>query len=254
VAVVAGLPIRASDLERRIAAMRRGPRGRHLPAGDWIASAEHGRWILQELLTEAVIAHEAGVTAPVGAAAIARLVDRVTGSVAVEDTDVHAYYERNRDRYRQPESRRVRHILLADEASARSVVDRVVAGEDMAGLAATESIDRGSRPQGGDLGDVHRGELTGALEDTIFGAPAWAVAGPVRTEHGWHVIRVEGSQPEAAVPYDEARADIEAELLAAARVTAFSAWLDARSSELTVIEPGYEHPAHPIHGLQTHRH
>jgi hypothetical protein len=67
-------------------------------------------------------------------------------------------------------------------------------------------------------------------------------------------VRVEGSRPETAVPFDDARADIEAELLAAARIAAFGAWLDARSSELAVIEPGYEHPAHPIHGLQTHRH
>jgi hypothetical protein len=252
--VVAGRPIHLSDLERRVSAMRHGPRGRHLPAGDWIASAGHGRWILQELVTEAVIAHEAGATELMPAAAIARLVDRVTASVAVEDADVQAYYERNRDRYRRPEARRVRHVLAADEASAWGIVDRILAGEDMAGLAATESIDRGSRGQGGDLGDIHRGELTGPLEDAIFGTPAWAVGGPVRTEHGWHVVRVAGSRPETAVPFEDARADIEAELLAAARIAAFGAWLDARSSEIAVIEPGYEHPAHPIHGLQTHRH
>jgi [acyl-carrier-protein] S-malonyltransferase len=272
VAVVAGRPIHVSDVDRRIAAMRRGPRGRHLPAGDWIASAGHGRWILQELVTEAVIAHEAraarpadivgppaegpaeDASAPVSAAAIADLVDRVTASVAVDDGEVRAYYERNCDRYRRPEARRVRHVLTTDEPSARGIVDRVLAGEDLAGLAASESIDRGSRGQGGDLGDIHRGELAGALEDAIFGAPAWAVRGPVRTEHGWHVVRVEGSVPETAVAFDEARAEIEAELLAAARIAAFGAWLEARSSELTAIEPGYEHPAHPIHGLQTHRH
>ncbi len=164
------------------------------------------------------------------------------------------YYERNRDLYRRREARRVRHILLADEASARVVARRLAAGAEMGALAVSHSIDAGSRAQGGDLGDVHRGELSGPLEDAIFEAAIGAIVGPIQTEHGWHVARVEGVTPASEVPYGEARPAIEAELLAAERTRMFGAWLDGRRRALAVIEPGFEHPAHPVHGLPSHRH
>ena len=52
----------------------------------------------------------------------------------------------------------------------------------------------------------------------------------------------------------QARPVIEAELLAAARIRMFEAWLEGRRTALAVIEPGFEHPAHPVHGVPTHRH
>ena len=108
--------------------------------------------------------------------------------------------------------------------------------------------------RGGDLGDVHRGELSGPLEDAIFGAEIGAIIGPLRTEHGWHVARVEAVAEESSIPYAEARPAIEAELIDAARTRAFDAWLEGRRTALAVIEPGWEHPKHPIHGAPSHRH
>jgi parvulin-like peptidyl-prolyl isomerase len=107
---------------------------------------------------------------------------------------------------------------------------------------------------GGDLGDVHRGELSGSFEDAIFSADVGVVFGPIRTEHGWHVARVEAVTPAAPVPYREARPAIEAELLAAERSRVFGAWLEERRRALVAIEPGFEHPADPVHGYPSHRH
>ena len=256
VALVAGRPITVADLEQRIAEVRHGPRGRHLPPEGGSESVRVGRWIVQELVTEEVLAHELRVAGMSGTSqsAIANLVERVTGSATVPPRDVRSYYVRNPDRYRRREARRVRHILLPDEASAHEVVRRLAAGDDMAGLATAVSIDAGSRTAGGDLGDVHRGELTGPLEDAIFAAGIGAALGPIRSEHGWHVARVEGAAAESVVPFAEARPAIEAELLDAERTRMFAAWLEGRRSELAVIEPAFEHPAHPIHGFPSHRH
>ena len=223
-------------------------------------------------MTEAVLEHEARAAgifgAPDGpdpgaggstrsllsAPVIARLVERVTSSVRVGRREVRGYYVRNADRYRRPETRRVRHILVADETAARSVMDRLVDGDEMGDLAAALSTDAGSRSRAGDLGDVHRGELSGALEDAIFGAVVGALIGPVRTEHGWHVVRLEAVTPATTVPYREARQEIVAELLAATRVETFGDWLARRRAAIAVIEPDFEHPAHPIHGFPSHRH
>lgn len=272
VAVVGGRPISISRLEQRVAEVRRGPRGRHLPPEGGSESVRLRRWIVQELVTEEVLVHEAraagiigseagtdpvqgGTTSPaLSPAAVARLIERVTASVTVARRDVRAYYVRNRDLYRRREARRVRHILLPDEASAQRVARRLAAGDEMGALAEALSTDAGSRTQGGDLGDVHRGEFTGPLEDAIFGAEIGAVIGPIRTEHGWHVARVEAVAQESYVPYAEAGPAIEAELLAAARTRVFAAWLERRRTALAVIEPEFEHPAHPIHGVPSHRH
>jgi [acyl-carrier-protein] S-malonyltransferase len=60
--------------------------------------------------------------------------------------------------------------------------------------------------------------------------------------------------PAGVVPFETARAAIEADLLAAERLQAFERWLEERRAALTVVEPEYEHPGHPLHGVTTHRH
>ena len=113
----------------------------------------------------------------------------------------------------------------------------------MGAIAASESIDAGSRSSGGVLGDVHRGELSGPLEDAIFDAEVGAIIGPVRTEHGWHVVRVEAVSPESVVPYrdvapgDRGRAPRGGAYAASSRPGSRSG-----ATALAVIEPEFEHP------------
>jgi hypothetical protein len=277
VAVVGGRPIALSRLEARLADIRRGPRGRHLPPDGGEMAAGVRRWVVQELVTEAILLHEAqaagiapAAIAPAGHEAdpahdgagtaalspeiVARLVDWVTTAVTVDPRAVRAYYVRNGDRYRRREARRVRHILLPDKATAREVIDRLADGGAFGDVAEQASLDAGSRTMGGDLGDVHRGEFSGAFEDAIFSAEVGVVLGPIRTEHGWHVAQVEAVTPASPVPYREARPAIEAELLGAERSRVFGAWLEERRRALVAIEPGFEHPADPVHGFPSHRH
>jgi len=268
VAVVGGRPISLASLDRRTADVRRGPRGRHLPPEGGQVSIGIRRWIVQELVTEAVMVHEAeaaGIIAPsrapdtgtdgrLTAAAVGRLVETVTSDVTVTRREVRSYYVRNHDRFRRRAVRRVRHILCPDAASAHDAIRRLAAGADMAALAEAVSIDIGSRTRGGELGDVHHGELSGPFEDAIFTAPLGTVFGPIQTEHGWHVARVDAVSAASCVPYAEARPGIEMDLLAAERSKVFGAWLEDRRAALAVIEPGFEHPADPVHGLPSHRH
>ena len=98
VAMVGGRPIALSRLEARLADIRRGPRGRHLPPDGGEASAGARRWIVQELVTEAILLHEAqavgiappGDEAALSPAIVSRLVDRVTAAVTVDPRAVRA--------------------------------------------------------------------------------------------------------------------------------------------------------------------
>jgi [acyl-carrier-protein] S-malonyltransferase len=237
VATVAGRPIPFSVLEAKVAQVRRGPRGRHLPpesAG--VESTRLGRWLVQELVTEAVLDHEVRAAGLRGRSprTIVALVERVTAGATVEEAGVRAYYERNADLYARPEVRRVRHAIVS-------------------AIEAAEAMLRSGAIEGDEL-EVRRGELAGPLEDALFAAAVGEIVGPVRTEHGWHVARLEAVEPASIVSFDDVRPAIQAELLAAARARAFGEWLEARRKALAVVEPAYAHPGDPIHGLPTHRH
>jgi [acyl-carrier-protein] S-malonyltransferase len=217
--------------------VRRGPRGRHLPPESAAAEATRlGRWLVQELVTEAVLAHEVRAAGLPGLSpeSLVVLVERVTADVTVPAAELRAYYDRNLDLYVRPEVRLVRHALVAHRMAAEAMRrEGVAAGRDL---------------------EVRRGEFAGDLEEALFTARVGDVVGPIRTEHGWHVARVEAVTPASSAPFDGVRDAIAEELLTAARARAFGEWLETRRAALAVVEPAYAHPGDPVHGLPSHRH
>jgi [acyl-carrier-protein] S-malonyltransferase len=234
VAHVAGRPITLADVEEREADLARSARGRHLGPSDGPIRMYARRWLVRELVGEAVIRHEAGGD---DRRDVRALVERVAGGAVVSDHEARAYYLRNPDLFRRPERRHIRQVVVRDEATARALSD-----------TEPTLLERGD-----DMWIV-RGELAGPLEVAIFGAPVGAVVGPIRTEHGWHVVRVDASELASVAPFEDVRAVIEAELLGAARRRVFEDWLEHRRSELAVVEPEFAHPGDPAGGLPTHRH
>ena len=255
IGTVAGQPIPAALIEPRLEGRRRGRGGRHVSPGGG-TSAQQRRWVARELILEAVLRHEiaAAGLGPMTPATVQALVDRVTSDATVAEVSIEAYYRRNLDLYRRPETRRVRQVVVHDAATAWAVRGRLETGQDMAVLAAENSTDRGSRALGGDLGDIRREQFAGPFGELLFGADPGEIVGPVRTEHGWHVARVESVTPGSVVGYGAARASIEAVLLGAERSRVFDAWLEERVLALAVIEPDFAHPADPAAGIPSHRH
>jgi hypothetical protein len=255
VGVVAGAPVYASGVEARLARFRRGPRARHLPPGG-SASEDARRWVAREVILEQVVAHELAARGlgDMTDAAVARLVGIVTDGVTVSEPEIRAYYERNADLYRRPDMRLARQIVVSDEPAALDIVRRLACGDDIVALARAYSTDRGSAVHGGDLGWITRLQFAGPLGELIFDARVGGIVGPIRTEHGWHVVRVESAAPSSVAGYDEVRDAIEAELLAAARASAFGEWLEGRWHALVQLEPAFSHPADPSTGLASHRH
>jgi peptidyl-prolyl cis-trans isomerase SurA len=80
-------------------------------------------------------------------------------------------------------------------AQADSLVLRIIDGEDFATLAEEYSQDVGSAASGGDLGWFRRGNMVREFENVAFRLPDNQVSTPVRTDYGWHIIRVDRSRP-----------------------------------------------------------
>ncbi|MEJ2190575.1 MAG: peptidyl-prolyl cis-trans isomerase, partial [Acidobacteriota bacterium] len=157
----------------------------------------------------------------------------------VDEDDLKAYYEEHKDEFVEGEQAHARHILFrvppdatpeqdADAKLRAEAVARMAAeGADFAELAAKHSEDPGSKDNGGDLGWFGRGRMVPEFEEAVFGAKPGDIVGPVKSQFGYHVIRVEGFRPEHQRPFDEVeeqvrfkvtegRASAEAELRAAA--------------------------------------
>ena len=98
VATVAGKPIPVSVLEERLALLRRGPRARHIPSQGSPGYADACRWVARELVTEAILEHEARAC---GLTELSQLVLAVTEGVVVPDAEIRSYYDRNADLYHQ---------------------------------------------------------------------------------------------------------------------------------------------------------
>jgi parvulin-like peptidyl-prolyl isomerase len=111
-----------------------------------------------------------------------------------------------------------RHILVADEAAAASVLERLNNGESFEALAAELSTDTGSKSDGGDLGWFPRGVMISEFEEAAFNLQPGQTSAPVKTSFGVHIIRV-----------DERQADreVDPQLLESLRANALPRWLEA---------------------------
>ena len=135
----------------------------------------------------------------------------VEGAVVVAESDLLDLFAANKDRYIEPERRRARHILLATEKEARDVLTQLQGGADFAALARKVSKDTGSAEGGGDLGFSGRDAFVAPFAEALFAMKPGELRGPVKTEFGFHVIRLEGTEAGRNKTFEEVRGDLEAE-------------------------------------------
>jgi len=119
---------------------------------------------------------------------------------------------------------RARHILVEDEAKAKTLIEELNKGGDFAKLAAENSKDPGSKTKGGDLGFFGRGMMVPEFDAVAFALEAGKVAQtPIKTQFGWHVLKVEEIRPRTAPKYEE----VKPELLAQAQQEKINATVEA---------------------------
>lgn len=145
------------------------------------------------------------------------------GTISAED--ISEYYESNIEQFKSPQTVQARHILIkvnenatpeqVEEARQRieDVHQMANAGEDFAELAA-EFSEGPTKTKGGDLGTFRRQDMVKPFSDKAFAMQAGEISEPVRTQFGWHIIKVERVNPASVRSLDEARSEIETKLKA----------------------------------------
>jgi len=157
---------------------------------------------------------------------------KVTASAKVTDAQVKDYYDGHREVYTTPQTRVVRHILVAakDKALADKLYGQLKAGADFATLAKKYSIDPGSKSQGGEL-TITRGQTVPEFDKTAFALKTGELSKPIKTQFGWHIILAEkAAKPRQATPFKQVKASISQQLLQQKRNDALQKWLDPQNT------------------------
>ena len=132
------------------------------------------------------------------------------GLTVPEDKLQEAYQQRSKE-FDQPERREVEQMVFSDEAKAKEAVDKLAAGGDFAEvaqeLAGAPPVPLGKLEKSGFVTDLQ------ALADAAFSTEAGKTAGPIQTPLGWHVIHVLAVEPEVKSTFEQARPQLEKELV-----------------------------------------
>ena len=178
----------------------------------------------------------------------------------ISEEAVLAAYEREKAAFEGQEQREAAHILLAEtddrdlaaaRALAESLLARLEAGEDFAALAEEFSDDPGSASDGGRLGAAARGTFVGPFEEALFSMVPGELRGPVETEFGVHILRLDNVFTTELPSFDELAFSLRERLRAEAAEAAFGE-AKAKLEVLAYEAPDLAEPAEAL-GLTLER-
>jgi peptidyl-prolyl cis-trans isomerase D len=151
--------------------------------------------------------------------------EAVADAIAKRGDEIAKRYQEKGELYNRPERVHARHILrsvgrdapAADLDRARTEIEaaakRIEGGEPFEQVAAELSQDPGSKSRGGDLGFFARGQMVKEFEDAAFALSPGQMSGPVKSDFGYHLIKVDERQEALTRPLESVREEIAKELL-----------------------------------------
>jgi len=155
--------------------------------------------------------------------------------VPVDDAELRRRYDQEKARFVAAEQRQAAHILVSvapdADAAAQKAAEQKAAqlaaqakqpGADFAALALASSDDAGSKAAGGDLGWIEKGLMDKAFDDALFGMQPNQISGPVKTDAGYHVIKLGEIKSGQQVPFEQVRDELAREQAEADREKQFN--------------------------------
>ena len=115
------------------------------------------------------------------------------GRIAVSDEEVKEYFEKNKEKFANPEQVRVSHILVKRKSEAKGILNELREGASFEKLAQKYSIDSITAAKGGDLGYFSRGQMIPAFEEAVFSLEEKGDISPIiETQFGYHLVKLTG--------------------------------------------------------------
>jgi peptidyl-prolyl cis-trans isomerase C len=177
--------------------------------------------------------------------AINKLIEDVTKDIIVDEDAIVKFYEENAPLFERPEQVEASHILIKVDntdvanakvdakAKAESIRRRILQGEDFSELAKAYS-DCPSSTQGGNLGLFGRGQMVKPFEEAAFALNKFEISDVVKTEYGYHIIKVTDKKPAGKTPLSEVREQIEKQFLSEKKMETVQKLIDLLKSKADI--------------------
>ena len=160
--------------------------------------------------------------------------EKVIGDITVTDEEAEKYYEENKAQFIGGESVNASHILVDTEEKAREIYEVISSGEKTFEDAAREFSSCPSGQAGGNLGDFQRGQMVPEFDKAVFEMAVGEItAEPVKTQFGYHLIKLNSKNEAEATPFAEIADRIKSMLLAEKRHKAY----ESKVNQLRILYP-----------------
>lgn len=131
------------------------------------------------------------------------------GKAAVTDQAMKKVYDEAVTQMGSEQEVRARHILVPTEAEAKAILAEIKKGTDFAELAKQKSKDPGAAAEGGDLGYFSKEQMVPEFAEAAYKMDKGQLSEPVKTQFGWHIIKVEDKRTKPVPEFDKVKDQIE---------------------------------------------
>ncbi len=190
---------------------------------------------------------------------IRKLIEKVTADVAKPaEAEVKKYFDEHPEEFEQKASVEASHILIstqditdatqlaAKEKIAKELREELVEkkGENFAEMASLHSSCP-SKAQGGDLGEFEKGQMVPEFEKAAFAQEVGAIGDLVKTDFGYHIIKVNGRKEAKTLEFAEVSAELTEDLHDQAKSEKIGSYVEGLHKQAKIVQPGAEAPAEP---------
>lgn len=162
--------------------------------------------------------------------------------ISISNEELKTYFEENKATFAQEKQVKASHILVDKEEKANEIKDKLAKGEDFAKLAKENSKDTGSKENGGDLGFFGSGQMVKEFEEAAFALKVGEISAPVKTQYGYHIIKVAEIKDAEEADYEKSKDKISDILFEQKLEAEYSAWLQELYTKYNIknslTEPG----------------
>ncbi|RBP00825.1 peptidylprolyl isomerase [Rossellomorea aquimaris] len=154
--------------------------------------------------------------------------------ISISDDQIKEYFEANKDTFAQEEQVEASHILVEDEKTAQEVKKKLDDGGDFAELAKEYSTDTSNAESGGELGFFAKGEMVTEFDEKAFAMKKGEISEPVKTEFGYHIIKVTGKKDAKEAVLADRKEEIKDILFDQALQTEYGTWIQKKKEDYKI--------------------
>lgn len=160
-------------------------------------------------------------------------ISKTLAGITVSDDEIIKYYDDNPDEFNAGEVISASHILVNDLSNAESIRNEILSGNISFEDAARKYSSCPSKDAGGTLGEFGRGQMVKEFEDSAFELDLNTVSEPVKTQFGYHLIKVTSKTESKKLEFDEIKDQLKEQLLQEKQKKAYS----SRINQLKILFP-----------------